>query len=517
MLLAMPDANNKVLQSKHCGRWKLDKPMALKLNEALLSRLPHNVAGPTYDRSRLSPGIVHIGVGNFHRAHQAVYLDRLLSQGIDHDWAIIGAGIKHWDTAMRDRLEGQDWLTTIVELEPSGLNAWICGAMIDFLDVDASKLVDRLTQPDIRIVSLTVTEGGYFVDAVTGGFDVNHPEIRSDIAQPDSPKTVFGILIAALLKRKDAGIVPFTIMSCDNLPENGEVAQKAVLGLAAAQSSDTAAWIKANVCFPNGMVDCITPATSQSKIDMVADQFGIDDASPVVCEPFRQWVLEDKFSAGRPALENVGVEFVDDVAPYELMKLRILNGGHAIIAYPAGLMGIHGVHAAIANPLIRGFLEKLEYTEVIPTVPPIEGTDFHQYFDTVKERFSNEAVGDTIPRLCFDGSNRQPKFILPVIEDRISANLSIEGLALEVALWCRYCAGIDDNGNPIAVDDPSAERLVLTANQAKERPLAWLEMTDIFGNLGSNAVFANAFAEALGALWAHGTKDTLTKYIAEND
>lgn len=487
--------------------------MAQKLNAALLNNLPKNVSGPAYDRSQLSPGIVHIGVGNFHRAHQAIYLDNLFGLGHDHDWAIIGAGVLHYDEAMRARLEDQDWLNTVVELEPGGLEARISGAMIDFLKVDADALIERLVQPDIRIVSLTVTEGGYFVDAQTGGFDISNEEIQADIENPEQPKTVFGILIEALLRRRDAGIVPFTIMSCDNLPENGHVAKSAVMGLAAAQSANKAKWIDENVCFPNGMVDCITPATSQSKIDMVADEFGIEDASPVVCENFRQWVLEDKFSAGRPALEKVGVEFVSDVAPYELMKLRILNGGHAAIAYPAGLMAIHCVHDAMAEPLILNYLEKLENSEIIPTVPAIDGVDFDDYFDTVKKRFSNEAVGDTIPRLCYDGSNRQPKFILPTIESRLDDNLSVDGLALEVALWCRYCAGIDDDGNEIAVEDPSIDVLKPTAIAAKDDPKAWLGMTEIFGPLSESAVFEAAFTTALNDLWARGTRAVLASYV----
>ena len=487
--------------------------MAQKLNKDLLNNLPANVAGPAYDRAALSAGIVHIGVGNFHRAHQAVYLDRLFAQGHDHDWALIGAGVKHYDAAMRDRLAPQDWLTTIVELDPSGLNARICGSMIDFLEVDHAALVQQLTKPEIRIVSLTVTEGGYFVDAMTGGFDVNHAEIKADLAAIDAPKTVFGILIAALKIRRAAGTKPFTVMSCDNLPENGHMAKQAVLGLANAQSTQLAVWIERNVAFPNGMVDCITPATSPREIAMVAEKFGIDDASPVACEPFRQWVLEDNFPAGRPALEKVGVQFVEHVAPYELMKLRILNGGHATIAYPAGLMGIHFVHEAMANPLISNFLQKLERDEIIPTVPVIEGMNFDDYLIKVVERFSNAAVADTIPRLCLDGSNRQPKFILPTIADRLSSNFPIDGLALEVALWCRYCAGTDDKGNVIDVVDIAGPQLKAAALEAKTRPQAWLEMTDIFGPLGSDQRFVDAFSRALNKLWTVGTAATLEAYI----
>jgi len=487
--------------------------MATALSLASLSSLPANVAKPSYDRADLSPGIVHVGVGNFHRAHQAIYLHRLFETGRDHDWAIIGAGIKPYDAAMRAKLEDQDWLTTVVELDPKGFSATVSGSMIGFAEIDPAILIETMAAPEIRIVSLTVTEGGYYVDAKTGGFDASHPEIAADRENPDEPRTVFGILIAALLKRREAGLPPFTVMSCDNLPENGHVARNAVLGLAKGRADGTHEWIAENVSFPCGMVDCITPATGPREIGLVADKFGIEDAAPVVCEPFRQWVLEDNFPQGRPALETVGVEFVDDVAPYELMKLRILNGGHATIAYPAGLLGIHYVHEAMENPLVTGFLEKLEFTEIIPTVPEIPGVSLNGYYEKIVERFSNPEIGDTIPRLCLDGSNRQPKFILPTIAARLAAGKPVDGLALEVALWCRYCAGTDENGNPITIDDIAAERLARHAVAAKTDPSAWLSMHDIFGDLNESKIFANTFGAALKSLWAQGTEATLSEYL----
>ncbi|MEL6751772.1 MAG: mannitol dehydrogenase family protein, partial [Pseudomonadota bacterium] len=433
--------------------------MTVPLSNATLCSLPDTGSAPTYDRSALSRGILHIGLGNFHRAHQAVYLHRLFETGQDHDWAIVGASLRENDRAVRDDLEEQDWLTTVVELEPGNLSARVTGSMIDYVDISASAVIAAMADPAIRIVSLTITEGGYFVDATTGGFDSDDAEICHDAAHPEAPRTVFGCLLSALRQRRDAGAQPFTIMSCDNLPENGHVARNSVLGLARLQDTDLAEWIEANVAFPNSMVDCITPATSQREIDMVAETFGIDDKRPVACEPFRQWVMEDTFSNGRPALDRVGVEFVKDVAPYELMKLRILNGGHAAIAYPAGLLGIHFVHDAMAHPLIAAFLEKLARVEVIPTVPEIEGVSFDDYLTTVIERFANHRIGDTISRLCLDGSNRQPKFIVPTIADRLKAGDPIDGLALESAFWCRYCCGETEAGETIAPNDPDWDNL----------------------------------------------------------
>ncbi|MCL4136372.1 UNVERIFIED_CONTAM: hypothetical protein GTU68_032612 [Idotea baltica] len=262
------------------------------------------------------------------------------------------------------------------------------------------------------------------------------------------------------------------------------------------------------------MVDCITPATTEREIDIVKNMFGIEDAAPVVCEPFHQWVLEDKFPSGRPTLERVGVEFVDDVAAYELMKLRILNGGHASIAYIAGLLDIHYVHDAMNNPLIARYLKKLEFDEIIPTLEAIPSVSFTDYYHKIVERFSNEAVGDTIPRLCFDGLNRQPKFILPVIEDRLAQRKSIDGLALECAFWCRYCYAETESGAKIPANDPQWERLNTQARLAKENPLEWLKLTEVYGSLSKNEVFRQAFSNSLDSLWKNGTSKTVENYLS---
>jgi mannitol 2-dehydrogenase len=444
----------------------------------------------------------------------AHYLHRLFEAGRDHDWAIIGAGVKSFDTVMRERLLPQDFLTTVVELDPAGYSATVTGSMIDFVKASPEAVLSALIRPEIRIVSLTVTEGGYFVNAQTGGFDAAHPEIRTDAADADHPKTVFGILILALRLRLDAGLNPFTVMSCDNLPGNGHAAQAAVLGLSRMQDASFADWIAGNVAFPNTMVDCITPATGDRERNLVLDKFGIEDAAPVVCEPFRQWVLEDDFPQGRPAFEKVGAEFVTDVAPYELMKLRILNGGHATIAYPSGLLGIHYVHDAMAHPVVTAFLDWLEHKELMPTVPTIPGVDFEAYYRTIVERFSNSAVGDTIPRLCHYGSSRQPKFILPAVLDRLQAGLPVDGLALEVALWCRFCAGTNDIGKPIEVVDDNAASLRQLALQARKDPAVFLSQKSIFGDLADAAPFADAFGKSLDALWTKGVVKALEDAIA---
>ncbi|WP_210530443.1 mannitol dehydrogenase family protein [Rubellimicrobium arenae] len=487
--------------------------MSIPLNAAALSNLPDGVAGPAYDRSALTAGILHVGVGNFHRAHMQVYLDRLFAKAKDHDFAIRGAGVRPADAAMRDRLLAQDCLTTVVELDPSGLSARVIGSMIDFVPVEPEAVIAAMADPAIRIVSTTVTEGGYYVDAKTDGFAASHPDIQSDAANPDAPRTVFGMVLAALRRRREAGTPPFTFLSCDNLPENGHVAARTVIGLARLQDPAFADWVAANVAFPNSMVDCITPATSDRERKMVADRFGLTDAAPVACEPFRQWVLEDNFPQGRPAWEEVGAEFVTNVAQYELMKLRILNGGHAAIAYPGALLGHHFVHDAMADPRISGWLDALTRREIQPTLTPIEGVSYDAYRELIADRFSNPEVGDTIPRLCLDGSNRQPKFILPTARQALAEGRPFHGLALEVALWCRYCAGTDEAGNAIPPNDENWEDLRARALAAKEDPGAFLSNSLVFGDLGQDPRFAEAFGRELRSLWEQGVEATLAAYV----
>ncbi len=471
---------------------------------------------PAYDRASLKPGIVHIGLGNFHRAHMAVYLDDLFAMGLGHEWAIIGAGVRPADAGMRDAMLAQDCLSTVIELDPSGKRARRIGSMIDFLPVepDNAALIAAMSRPEIRIVSLTVTEGGYFVDPATGVFDQTHPEIVADAANPAHPRTAFGAILAALVTRRSAGTPPFTVMSCDNLPGNGHVTKAAVVGLARLSDPELGDWVAAHVAFPNGMVDRITPGTGPRERALAAS-FGLaDDPVPVTCEPFRQWVLEGTFPAGRPPLEKVGVTFTDQVHKFEMMKIRILNGGHAIIAYPGGLMGIEYVHEAMANPTIRGFLAKVERDEIQPIVPAVPGQDLTDYTALIIERFSNPEIADTERRLCLDGSNRQPKFIIPSIRDALDQSRMPLGLLLASALWCRYCFGTDDAGREIAANDPNWDRLQATARRAKDNPVEWLLMRDIYGDLAERPAVVAAFATALNIVWKLGAEGAMRAYIS---
>ncbi|WP_395448540.1 mannitol dehydrogenase family protein [Aminobacter sp. UC22_36] len=490
--------------------------MTVKLSLATLPNLPAKVARPHYDRASLKAGIVHFGVGNFHRSHQAVYLDELFNAGVGHDWAIVGAGVFDGEKVGRARLAEQDWLTTVVEQDSGHIGARVTSVMVDFLlPGDGAAIIERLADPAIRVVSLTITEGGYFIDPASGLFNPTHPDIVADAQAIATPRTVFGIILAGLIRRRQDGIVPFTVMSCDNIPGNGHVTSDAMVGLARLVDEPLADWVRENVAFPNSMVDRITPATTDRERAILASEFGVEDNWPVFCEPFKQWVMEDHFTDGRPALEKVGVQFVHDVAPFELMKIRILNGGHATIAYPAGLMDIHFVHEAMENPLVRAFLAKLEREEIMPTVPSVPGVVLEEYCQLIERRFANPKIGDTVQRLCLDGSNRQPKFIIPTISDRLKAGAGITGLALESALWCRYCFGTTDSGAIIEPNDPNWDRLQAAAKTAKDTPESWLAMEDIYGDVGKSAPFATAFGDSLDMLWQLGTRETLTRYLGD--
>ncbi len=484
----------------------------LPLSRATLDQVPAAVSRPKYRREDVSAGIIHFGVGNFHRAHQAAYLDDLMNRGEALDWGIIGAGVTPFDDAMRARLARQDHLTTLVERDAHGRSVRVIGSMIDFIaPSNGPALLARLADPAIRIVSLTITEGGYFIDPATDRFDAGHPDIARDAADLANAGTVFGRIVAGLALRCRNGSPAFTVLSCDNIPHNGDMTKAAVAGLAALADPALARWIAEHVRFPNGMVDRITPATTDEQRQWLRDACHLADAAPVFSETFRQWVLEDSFSSGRPPLEKAGVTFAADVTPFELMKIRILNGGHAAIAYPAGLLGIHFVHDAMRHPLVAGFLDKLTREEIIPQVPPVPGVDLAAYQRQIAERFANPEVRDTIRRLCLDGSNRQPKFIVPTIADALRNGGRFEGLALLSALWRRYCAGADEEGAAIAPNDPNWKRL--QARAADPDPAAWLAMADVYGRVREDQAFADAFVASMQSLQRHGVESSIRRFL----
>jgi len=470
---------------------------------------------PTYDRSKLTPGILHIGVGNFHRAHQAWYLHRLFQQGLNHDWAIIGAGVRPYDAEMREKMKAQDCLTTLVELGPDRSSAEVTGAMIDYVPVADGNgpLIEQMADPAIRIVSLTVTEGGYYIDPATKSFDQHHPDIEHDAKHPEQPRTAFGAMIAALRLRRDRGIGAFTGMCCDNLQGNGNILHQTIASLARLSDPDLAEWIDQNCTFPNAMVDCIVPATGPKELALVKE-FGIDDSVPVTHEKFRQWVIEDDFCAGRPDWDKAGVTFTGRVHDFEMMKIRILNGGHQVIAAAGDLLGIETISSTIAHPKIKAFFRKVALEEIASHVKPVQGYTPAQYVDLVESRFSNPAIVDTTRRVAFDGSSRHPGFVIPSIRDGLEAGTPVNGLALVSAIWARYCHGTREDGSRIGPNDPNWDMLHEQANSAREHPRAWLEMRSIYGDLAEEPRFVDTFEKRLSRIYADGLTAALDDYLA---
>ncbi|MGC8203739.1 mannitol dehydrogenase family protein [Aliiroseovarius sp. PTFE2010] len=488
----------------------------MTLTNATLADLPAGVDVPRYDRSALRAGIVHIGLGNFHRAHQAWYLHRLMQQGAALDWAIVGAGVRAYDAAMRDKLAAQDYLTTLIELDPAGTSAEVSGAMIDYVPIADGNgpLIARMAQPDIRIVSLTVTEGGYFIDPATKGFDASHPEIRHDGANPGAPRTAFGAIIAALKLRRAAGTGPFTVQSSDNLQNNGAIARQTVVSLARLSDPALAAWIDGACSFPNSMVDCIVPATGPKELALARD-LGIPDAAPVTHENFRQWVIEDDFCAGRPDWDKVGATFSDRVHDYEVMKLRILNAGHQVVANAGELLGMTTISDAATHPRVGAFFQKVATQEIVPQVNKVPGMSPVEYVDLIRRRFSNPAIVDTVRRVAFDGSSRHPGFVLPSVVDALAANGAVSGLALVEAAWARMCEGTREDGSTIAPNDPFWGDLNAAAIAAKRDPQAWLAMRQTYGDLGQDPRFADAFCAWLSLIWADGIEAAIDRYLAD--
>lgn len=493
---------------------KADEPgHAVELRDANLAALPAHVDRPSYDRKALKPGIVHIGLGNFHRAHQAWYLHRLMQQGQALDWAIIGAGVRAYDAAMRLRLLDQDCLTTLIELDPASTSAEVVGAMIDYLPIEdgCGPLIAKMADPEIRIVALTVTEGGYYLDPTTGRFDAAHPDIAYDAAHPDQPKTAFGAMVAALKRRRDAGHGPFTGQSCDNLQGNGAILRQIVVGLARMTDPELANWIDEHCTFPNSMVDCIVPATGPKEIEL-ALTLGVDDAAPVTHENYRQWVIEDAFCAGRPNWDQVGATFTQNVHAYEAMKIRILNAGHQVIANAGELIGRATIADCMADGDILAMFRKVQREEITPYVSEVPGMTPGAYAKLIESRFANPSIYDTTRRVAFDGSSRHTGFVLPILQDALAAGGPVDGLSLVEALWARMCFGTRADGTPIEANDPHWDSLNAAAIAAKDRPAAWLEQNNIYGAIADDPRFSEAFERWLALIWDQGTVAALKKY-----
>ncbi|HEY4172134.1 MAG TPA: mannitol dehydrogenase family protein, partial [Rhodopila sp.] len=445
--------------------------MTDRLSNATLSRAA--VAKPGYDRAMLRPRIVHLGLGAFFRAHGAVY-----TEDAGGDWGIVGVSLQRPD--QRDRLASQDCLYTTLERDGSGTRARIIGSVLSVLVApeDPGAVIAALRAASI--VSLTVTEKGYCHNPATGRLDLAHPDILHDLAHPDAPRSAIGFIVAGLAVRRVTGLKPFVVVTCDNLPANGRLLAGLAWDFAALRDPALADWIAMNVAFPSTMVDRIVPAMTPADVDDAQAAIGLSDAAPVSHEPFRQWVIEDRFGdAGRPAWEKAGAQIVADVAPFEHMKLRLLNGAHSALAYLGYLAGCETIFDAVSDPVLNGFVCRL-WAEIVPMVPAPPDTDLRRYTDDLLVRFANPTVRHRTWQIAMDGSQKLPQRLLGTIRERLAAGLPIPSLALSVAAWIRYVGGVDEAGQPIDVRDPLAVRLRALANS--EHPVERiLTVQEIFG------------------------------------
>jgi mannitol 2-dehydrogenase len=485
------------------------------LSQQNLEQLAPGVTPPQYDRGSVSAGIVHFGVGGFHRAHQAMVLDDLMAQRLANDWGIVGVGVREADLGMKEALIPQNCLYTLTTKDMGAQSTRIIGSIIDFLYApeNPEAVLSLLADERIRIVSLTITEGGYNFDQITGEFLWSNQAVAADVTRLESPQTVFGFLTEGLRRRKEAGIEPFTVMSCDNIQGNGHLAKKMFVSFATRVDADLAQWMESTVAFPNSMVDRITPVTTPDNIHEAETTTGLKDAWPVVSETFFQWVLEDNFPAGRPPFDKAGVQLVDDVEPYELMKLRLLNASHQALAYFGYLKGYRLAHDAVNDPDIQTLLRRYMAEEATPTLRPVPGVDLARYQDTLIERFTNAEVKDTVARLAAESSDRIPKWLVPVINERLEQGGDVTLCAAIVASWARYAEGVDEHGAPIDVVDNLKAEVMASAQLHDEDLLAFVRNEKLFGDLATKAGFTTPYLATLATLREHGSAKALKDVV----
>ncbi|CRG83612.1 hypothetical protein PISL3812_00966 [Talaromyces islandicus] len=496
----------------------------IKLNSKNLSQI--SATGktkiPSYPRgAAVKEGIVHIGVGGFHRAHLAVYVHKLMEQHGVTDYAICGVGLQPFDAGMRDALGSQDQLYTLIERSAKGNSSQVIGSINSYIFAPDNReaAIAKMAHPDTHIVSLTITESGYYYNENTHELQSEDPDIQFDLnpANSKAPRTTFGFLYAALEKRYQQGLKPFTVLSCDNMQKNGSISRHMLVSFARLRDPKIAEWIAENGAFPNAMVDRITPQTSAADKASLADEFGIEDAWPVVTEPFMQWVVEDHFVDGRPPFEKVGVQVVKDVhtvEQFEKHKLRLLNGSHSIISYGGALAGYKYVHEVMENPLFQKFIWQMMQQEVKPVLPEIPGVDLDEYCKTLIERFSNPTIMDQLPRICLNGSGKIPQFIMPSIAEAIWVTGPFRRLCFTTAAWFCYIKGADDSGKPIKVEDPMLEELQTLAHEGGTNPAKLLSIKSLFGDdLRGDKRFIQEITTAMEDITRDGVIKTIPKYI----
>jgi fructuronate reductase/mannitol 2-dehydrogenase len=489
---------------------------SLELNERNLPLLAARATIPTYARERLAPGVVHISVGSFHRAHQALYFEEIAARGLDERWGITGVGLHRRE--MKAALDAQDGLYTVVTRSPRGDDARIVGVITRYLFApeERAAVLDALADERTRLVTLTITAAGYKVHPDTGAFLSEDDAVVEDLARPSEPGTALGLLVEALDRRRRAGRAPFTVLSCDNMADNGTVVGAAVVAFASLRDERLGRWIEENVAFPGSMVDRITPGTTDADRAMVERTFGIRDRWPVMTEPYSQWVVEDRFCQGRPPLDEVGVQLVDDVRPYALTKTRLLNASHSALGYLGSLAGYGRIDEVMADPVFAGYIEKMMVEEIAPLLPRTE-IDLSAYGTTLRRRFANPAVADRLSRLCRSGSTKVPAHLLSSVREALQAGRPHALLTLAVAGWCRYLRAVDASGRPFPLDDANGERLRALAGAAGDDPRRLLADEATFGSLGSCPAFVEAVERDLRQLEAIGSRAVIRGRITGDE
>ena len=489
---------------------------SLELNERNLPLLAARATIPTYARERLAPGVVHISVGSFHRAHQALYFEEIAARGLDERWGITGVGLHRRE--MKAALDAQDGLYTVVSRSPRGDDARIVGVITRYLFApeERAAVLDALADERTRLVTLTITAAGYKVHPDTGAFLSEDDAVVEDLSRPSEPGTALGLLVEALDRRRRAGRAPFTVLSCDNMADNGTVVGTAVVAFASLRDERLGRWIEENVAFPGSMVDRITPGTTDADRAMVERTFGIRDRWPVMTEPYSQWVVEDRFCQGRPPLDEVGVQLVDDVRPYALTKTRLLNASHSALGYLGSLAGYGRIDQVMADPVFAGYIEKMMAEEIAPLLPRTE-IDLSAYGTTLRRRFANPAVADRLSRLCRSGSTKVPAHLLSSVREALQAGRPHALLTLAVAGWCRYLRAVDAHGRPFPLDDANGERLRALAGAAGDDPRRLLADEATFGSLGSCPAFVEAVERDLRQLEAIGSRAVIRGRITGDE
>jgi fructuronate reductase len=486
-----------------------------RLNHDTMDRLPASVLRPRYDRRQLETGIIHLGIGNFHRAHQAVYTDTVLGTR-GGDWGICGVSLRH--PGVRDRMASQDNLYTVVEKEGADRRYRLIGAVADviYAPEDPERLINRMTDPRIRIVSLTITEKGYHHDPASNRLNPSHPDIRHDLENRDTPRTAAGYIVKTLESRRAAGTFPFTVLSCDNLRENGHTLKTVVCDFASLIDDGLAQWIENEVAFPCTMVDRIVPPSTEADRHAAQNDLGLADSALIVTEPFCQWVLEDRFPSGRPAWDNAGAIFSSEVKAFETMKLRLLNGAHSTMAYLGYLSGKASVADCMAWEALRNLIHTLMHDEILPTVRTPSGYDAVGYIDALMARFANPGLNHSTWHIAMDGSQKLPPRLLDTIRAQLATHQPIDLLCLAVAAWMRFVCGWDENGKAIEISDPMAAKFgPLThdfRNHSDETVERLLDLSEIFGSdLPRNPIFCSQVKNAFRHLCHLGAHETIRR------